>query len=128
MHNLFKLLKVLLLSFIIMTGTDGSNTPRQKGRLTENNNAIAQNQGTETEQFDKIAQAAQEEVLLTAAMETNPLQQQDDTARQQQQDDAACQQQQDEALLQQHNDAVCHQQQLATQQATRAAAAMMMIG
>ena len=38
MHNLFKLLKVLLLSFIIMMGTDGSNTPWQSGRLNEVNN------------------------------------------------------------------------------------------
>ena len=88
MHNLFKLLKVLLLSFIIMTGTNNSNTPQQSYRLTAVNkgSTTAQNQGTEAEQFDTIELAAQQAAQLTAATGTN-LQQQDDVVHQQQQDD-----------------------------------------
>ena len=73
MQNLIKLLKVFLLSFIIiMTGTDGSNTPRRSGRLNEVNNNENENQGTETEQFDEIERAAREAALLTTATETDP--------------------------------------------------------
>ena len=70
-----------------MTDTDGLNTPQQSGRLTEvnnnNDNTTVQNQGTETEQFDKIERAAQEVALLTAATGKDLLKQQDDAVRQQ---------------------------------------------
>ena len=63
MHNLIKLLKVLLLSFIIMTGTGGSDAPRPSSRLTTKDDGTVQNQGTETEQFDAIEAAARQAAL-----------------------------------------------------------------
>ena len=131
MHNLIKLLKVFLLSFIIiMTGTNGYDTTQRSNRLlsVNNGNKTPQDQGTEAEQYDALELAAQQAALLPAMTEENQQEgnqpegnQQDgnqpENNQQEQVDAAEVNRQQQQLAAQELAAQAVAQQQLAAQQA-----------